>query len=376
MLLLIIPFHATEIYRLSGGWLISANEQDLGLTVLGSIIQLIRRPIFFFMSGFIAASVLLRKGRDVWMRGRLLQIGVPVVLSSLILVPVENAALAYDSHLSDAHFMATWKELTFQYSDAWIRHRWFLIALLNMIVTYYLLSLGASRLFAKGQVDSAVAWVTKAVRRMPTLLLFGLMLIWGPLGALLNNLLHTLLPLFNIVYFMNTTILYLPFFIVGLVLGNNRDAATAFMTLSRLDYILAAVVMVAYCSLWPWLRQSGTTEIERFLFLVVEMPASLIWLRLIASLCRRFLDYPSRFWRYLAAASYTVYLCHLAYLLFFAALFVRMGLNPWVAAATITFLSTGLCFLTYELVRRSRTLTFIFNGRFPVKANAQNIVRG
>ena len=91
LLLLGIPFHASEIYRLSGGWLIASPDASFAATALGCTIHVFRMPAFFVLAGLFAAMLLARRGDRAWLVERCRRLGVPLVFSTLAFGWLEQA---------------------------------------------------------------------------------------------------------------------------------------------------------------------------------------------------------------------------------------------------------------------------------------------
>ena len=128
MLLLGVPFHASEIYRVSGGWHVVSPDASWSATLLGALVHVFRMPAFFVLGGFFAAMLLERRGDLGWLIERFHRLGVPLACSLLGFGWLESAiALAHRDGIALAD--AIWQALRAGPAQ-WSHHRWFLAVLL------------------------------------------------------------------------------------------------------------------------------------------------------------------------------------------------------------------------------------------------------
>ncbi|HEY7950072.1 MAG TPA: acyltransferase family protein [Solirubrobacterales bacterium] len=79
-LVLILPAHAVAIAGLNGGW------SDAEASVFW-LIHVFRVPLFFLLAGFFAALLLNTRGSEGLLRNRLVRIGLPLVVTVVLVVP-------------------------------------------------------------------------------------------------------------------------------------------------------------------------------------------------------------------------------------------------------------------------------------------------
>lgn len=132
LMLLGIPFHASLIYS-ERNWSVSAGSSLELFSFIGGLINSFRMPAFFLIAGYLSLGAIQKRGGWPWLRRRTVRLGVPLFSSAIILNPIQMVAAA----VNDAGYTTSWAELSRRLVDDlstfgphWIRHLWFLPALL------------------------------------------------------------------------------------------------------------------------------------------------------------------------------------------------------------------------------------------------------
>jgi glucan biosynthesis protein C len=154
MMLLGVIYHAVELVYASGNHLSHNIFVDAFLWTAHSF----RMPVFFLVSGFLAASVLAQKGKDFFLANRIQRILLPLLLSLPLLLPLQMLMEYHEKQFflqdpSLAGFLGTWKTaLNFLYWRPKLHHLWFLsyLFLASLLLIFLRRYIRASYLSARG----------------------------------------------------------------------------------------------------------------------------------------------------------------------------------------------------------------------------------
>jgi peptidoglycan/LPS O-acetylase OafA/YrhL len=177
-MLLVVAGHAAVSFMTTPvGWAIQDRSQFVGMDLFAWIIRAFAMPTFFWLSGYAARSVLVRRGTGGYLRNRCTRIFVPL---AVVLVPCSFALGALWDWGREVGGRAAVADSIpkLQGSEVPIilGHLWYL---------YYLLFLSIAAL--------VVAWLLRGIQRPPVILAVPAAL---SIGALLHlGALHTNTPL-------------------------------------------------------------------------------------------------------------------------------------------------------------------------------------
>jgi len=363
MLLLGLPFHASEVYRVSGGFDIASPDTSFVASALTALVHIFRMPAFFMLAGFFSAMLLVRRPSGQWLRGRLIRLGVPLVATTLLLGPWE-VAVVISAH-SGGGIVDTLPFALEAPLLAWVSHRWFLIVLLLFSA---LVALVHPRL-----PDRAVARLGESGGRW-VWPVFLLVLAGASVGAVLaGKLLGDVVFHSGAVKSIASSFARdLPFFIVGYwafrsgrqelmsgpLRGWERAAAGLFI----------ALYLGSYFAFYPpdfADRHPAVTLGLRIVRHVSEGVAGYYASRLFFAGFARIFRRQHAVVGYFVDASLTIYLVHMIFLHLLAARMLQVGWPPLVEIVVSTSVALAGSIAVFECVRRSRWLSFLFSGAAP-----------
>lgn len=142
MILLVFTMHAADTYSPFGNWYFT-DRGPAGLAtkiVFGayqSFLQAFFMALLFFVSGYFAAPALDRKGAQIFVRDRLLRLGIPTLLYMFAIGPLTQYFLSHT--WGTGGFVHQW--LTHLYDGEWLSETgpmWFCAALLAFSIVYAL----------------------------------------------------------------------------------------------------------------------------------------------------------------------------------------------------------------------------------------------
>jgi glucan biosynthesis protein C len=324
-------------------------------------IHLFRMPAFFLLAGFFGARLWQRLGAAGFLRHRVQRVLWPLIVAWLVLCPLMAALAAGGAaarNQGGAGFgAAAWQHVI---SGAWLAranlmHLWFLWYLFLLFVGMWGLLLGARRLPAAWRQRVAAGAAELVVSRYHLIVFIALTaLTLRPMRTAAIATGTALWPRWSVL------LSYAVFFLVGW-LWQRRPGFLATLTRGAgwrlgLGGVLCLVSTIA---------NFGTmaTRARPSFALLVVTAAGCWWLLL--GLIGIFLRYFSRPWptgRYLADASYWVYLVHIPVLFVLAP-----GVRTWPAPAGLVYLvlvglTFALCLGTYHVFVRHTFVGTFLNG--------------
>ncbi|MDO6414675.1 acyltransferase family protein [Sphingomonas sp. BIUV-7] len=354
LMLLGLPYHVAMLYH-PGGWIVAVDRESPLLGAIAAFIHLFRMPAFFVVAGYFAALLLARREAGTWVRSRFFRLGVPLITSLIVLVPVLNMLGELSGRAPHAAF-AEWKYQTATSGGYWVRHLWFLIVLLYLSA----LSAGAVALF-----PSLAGWQLAdrrdgALARWLPLAMLGIAAVIGLVEAggielfyragLNTNLVQQILRLDDL-------IMAAPFFLFGAFLQRSPRLLDAFGKPS-LPMLAGAIVSVVAGILYA---EQAWPPLGRFIGGV----AAVAMTQVVVSGARALFDRPSRAVQRLVAGSFVIYLFHLPILIGLYDLAKRADLAPAIGFPVILLLTFGLSWAVWRVVERSPALNLLFNGIAP-----------
>jgi glucan biosynthesis protein C len=370
-LLLGIFFHAAfSFFPGDQFWLVVDSQRSEVVSGTAYVLHIFRMTIFFVLAGYFARMQTYRLGTGSFMRDRLKRIGIPLVffwpimMASFIALAIWGMIHANGGTMPENPPPPP-PPMTLQNFP--LTHLWFLYVLL----VFYAVSLTLRRLLsvirARGFVgnasDQMLHWVNAAgvlpiVLALPTAAAFILQPMWHPFFGIPT-------PEYGFVPNPIASVAYGTAFTIGWLLQRNPEHLRRAIRLWPV-YLGAAIALTAYCISQIGLNvtyMQAIPEGGKTLYSVAYSLAIWTWTFGLIGLCTKMWSRESAVRRYIADASYWLYLIHLP---------VVMGLQVWVSQwallaeikyVLILGLSIPFMLLTYELLVRYTFIGWILNGK-------------
>lgn len=359
-----VVFHAALAYSplLHPLWPTADAGNATVVDALAWFLHAFRMPLFFTVAGFFAALLLARRGMAGLFRNR----GARVLLPLLIFLPLLTFAMQWlTEHAIDtveqlSPLLRWLRDYRAQHGElpslpGWM-HLWFLFYLLLFTVLVWVIS--ALEFGAIG------AWLVK----LPVLILpLVLPLLQAPILAWVSvpwPAPEFLLPsLWALLYFGS-------YFALGFLLYRYPDWLERWRPFA--PWLLLAAVM-AYALLF-WLSNDllnfDTTPLQHFVHALLQACTGL-WLTLWCLLAaQRWLHSRSTGMRWLADASYWVYLVHLPVLFALQYPLLDWSLHWALKFVMATLATFALSLLSYQLLVRHSVIGRLLNGSTPAHRRA------
>lgn len=344
------------------GWLIYDVSRSATFYVLFGLIHNFRLDIYFLIAGFFAHAVWLKVGTRNFLRDRARRILQPLLLGMLTLLPLVFGAMSAASAKLGLPPLAG-RGLGINFA-----HMWFLWLLCWL---YPLTFLGRRLVLAisrdpdrlRARVDSVVRWTMVSYAGV-LLLALPRTLAMTPMNhhAIWSGIRNT-----DTVAFPHTAALlaYGCAFVFGWLVQRQHGL------LHRLAprwpaYLVAWVVLLVVCMRLSMLRlPPGTSQPLWLGFATAAAYSCAAWCGILGTLgaFTRLCTAPSAWRRYLADASYWVYLFHLPVVLWTEVAIMQAPFNCYLKFAVLMLVGLVVPLLTYHYWVRSTWIGRLLSGR-------------
>jgi peptidoglycan/LPS O-acetylase OafA/YrhL len=350
-MLLLIPYHGLVFLQVR-------DDQLPGLDFSVYWLHLWRMGLFFAVSGFLAAMTLMLWGPSKQAVRRLKRIGIPLLVAMLTVAPVMNLISFWFRSggraefglpgFGDALSSFSWEPL----------HLWFLsyLLVLNLIAALAWASLArisdlvtvAERWFRR-LLDSVFLIPVLAVASAVPLML-------GGFETSPSDVADSLVPLPSALAY------YGVFFAFGLMLWRCRDRLGAVEGRPWWRLALAVPTSVLAYLLWADRIPLPPEVPVRFTVLLVGALATWSTLFAVWGAFARLLSGARPWVRYLADASYWIYLIHLPVLMVVQRSLVQSDMPPGLRLVITVSATTGIALLSYALLVRHTRIGSLLHG--------------
>lgn len=367
-LLLGVVLHASLSFFPQQSWIVADDSRSIGAAWLFFGIHLFRMTAFFLIAGLFAHMMLARRGWLAFAKDRAVRITGPLLAFWFPVMAGIVTALVWNAHVQG--WVVPGAEPppppTYDWTNVPLTHLWFLYVLTLFCAAALILRAPFAALDRNGgwgrTVDritgALIGWWTPAVLAAPLALALWLDPKWiaffavpTPDAGLLPN--------------PGALVGFGSAFALGFLLDRRRDLLDRVAGWSPV-YLITAVVS----GVWAYILAGGPSltpmaEPTQAKAVAAVVMALAVWTAAFAALglCLRFLSGHSPVRRYLADASYWVYILHLP-LVMLAQVWVQDWAAPWWAKlAGVSLGVFAVCLVTYELLVRHGFLGRWLNGR-------------
>ncbi|MDE0028648.1 MAG: acyltransferase family protein [Deltaproteobacteria bacterium] len=330
-------------------------------------IRVFQLPVFFAISGFFAAYLLETRGIQAFLRQRWSRIGVPFLVAWPVLAVTMYFIVPFTAQFSSVPptHVYSLEELTSSGALRYLfMHLWFLYHLMILCVVAGAMSLLARRIPAAAR-ERVLDFLERVVHR-------------GGIGvlAVLAGVVLYRMESWAIDYYagplppLRMLGLFGLFFAFGWLLFRRREALEGFKRPAWISLAAGAICFVGYlaflelgCNPDPGKTCTGTSEVHH-LGAVVFLSLSMWFLAYgLFGLFLRYMNHPSPRWRYMADASYWIYIVHVPFVILLPLLLANMPAPGIVKVALVVAMATGLILVTYRYFVRSTFIGEQLNGR-------------
>lgn len=368
-LLLGILFHAAFSFMPGDQlWLVMDNQRSGVIAGLAYTLHIFRMPLFFLLAGYFARMQINRLGTGAFLRDRLKRIGVPLIVFWPIIIACFVALAIYAAGVAEGGSAADLPSPPPPTLETFpLTHLWFLYFLLFIyavtVVVRSLLSIGGLRARLASVSDSILDWkgspiLLPAFLAIPIALSFINQPEWHPFFGIPA-------PEEGFVPNRIAIVGYGSAFLIGWLL--QRDLRHIIQMTRLWPYYLATAAMLTlYCFMQVGaqvtLKQSIPQE-AHLLYPFAYAIAIWTWTLGLMGLSMKLWSKESIVRRYVADASYWIYLIHLPIVIAFQIWASQLDMNPETKFLVIIALAVPLMLLSYELLVRYTFVGWLLNNR-------------
>ncbi len=371
-LLLGIVFHASlSFFPVYIGWAV----MDISTSPIVGTFMLIshsfRMALFFLVAGFFSHMTFHSKGTVTFLKSRLVRIAMPFLVGWFMLrswlvsgwvmgvQSLRGDVNIWPALLEGAKSLRGFFEAPFTGTHLWFLYYLLLITASVLVVRTIVCSIAPTRAALQRFADVLMGWLASSplailILAIPTTSALWFMGQWGmdtPDKALTPHW-----PVYGI---------YGGFFVFGWLMHRQSNLIQAFSKLAWHKVLIAFVAIVAAVALSAYESQPGHPQALYLKWAFKFSYAVMMWslVSITIGLFRRFLDRPSKGVRYLADASYWLYLLHLPVVVWLQIAFAEVALHWSLKLLLISGITIGLSLLLYDLLVRSTFVGVVLNGR-------------
>ncbi|HEY4942204.1 MAG TPA: acyltransferase family protein [Rhizomicrobium sp.] len=372
-LLLGIVFHATVSFLPAPVplWIVMDNSRSLALAVAFYVLHMFRMTMFFVIAGFFAHMSFHKKGARAFIKDRLKRIGIPLVVGWPILFALILGATIYGAVVM-SHGGKLPPPPPYPGFPAFpLTHLWFLYVLLLLYAATLLLRGLIALVDRKGRLRVGVDGIVRRLVENPA----GLVVLAAPTAVTLFSLpwlqwFGIMTPDSSLVPNAGAAVGFFTAFGLGWLVHRQRGLLDVWRRRWLLNLALAlgfTAASLAIAGLAPLLAPAphdGKTA----LYAATYTMAIWTWTAAVIGMALRFLSGYSAVRRYIADASYWLYLIHVPLVMALQVAVSQLAWPWWVKFPVILGVAFPLMFASYHLFVRTSFIGAILNGRRESKA--------
>lgn len=365
MMLLVVVIHSSLTYTLTNFgslWPIKdpRNTNEL-FDFLVAFCHSSAMPVFFVVSGFLAATLFIEKGPEKMIVNRLKRIGLPFAAGLMILGPIVFTAVNYFNLTAAGKTNTFWALMEafkeFPWDSGNTMHLWFLYFLCLFCIGGWGIALLCRKISSRITSKTSAGFEVIFRLRLAPLLF-----------AVITYLLFCVqrkgfIASYIWFSFVSWTFLqFALFFAFGWLLYHQKKHLDRF---KKDDWLFAVIGTILFCVHYAIFRVQPVIEKTSGLYIFAAIKALSIWFSVfgIIGLFLRFFNTYSPVARYISDASYWVYLVHLPVVMFFQGLLINFDINPIFKFLVVLPCTLIVVLIMYNLMVRNTFIGKFLNGR-------------
>lgn len=346
----------------------SDDSTNAGLGILYFVIHLFRMSLFFLIAGFFARVLRQRLGTRGLIKNRLRRIGLPLIAFYFLTMPVTVIAFIWGARQLGIKGLGKTPLPPFIGPPVPWNHLWFLYLLLVICILVLAMRALVIRLDSGGTLRSTVSRLLDSafsLRIAPVLLgaPIAVSLFLSPWWVQWQGIPS---PIMGLVSNFPGLLAYGTAFLVGWFLHREQEN----LRILASDWLLYTVgsavgtaVALYVIGITPRFDIVELSGIERAVYAGAYMFAQWCGIFAFVGFATHHLRVPSGRWRYLADASYWMYLIHLPIIWLLQAWMLRWPLHWSIKLSLILVITSMLLFTSYHYLVRSTFMGVFLNGR-------------
>jgi glucans biosynthesis protein C len=350
LIMLVIAGHLAIVYGGAGSWVYQEPTKDLVAIIILSIFtatgQAFTMGLFFLIAGYLTPGSYDRKGAAAFEKGRLLRLGIPLLIYDLFI----NPFVGYVAHGLPRPYLESYSDYLLHFRGIGTGPLWFVEALLLFSSVYVIW-----RWLSRHRISNTVSVRTLPPHRAIILFIFALAVvtfvirIWLPVNWNFEPL-NFQLPFFA---------QYISFFVLGIIayhrnwlLGVPDSMGKVWLWTALGAILLLPIITMA----------GGVIEHPEFLLGGIRWQAFAyaLWESIVGvGMCigllvffRRHVNRQGKWGKFLAANTYTAYIIQAPVIVCLAYAAQDIHLYPLLKFALAVLVAVPLCFVLSHFIRK------------------------
>ncbi len=366
-LLLGVALHGTMSFIAPRIWIIDDNSHAAGFSLVFYVIHMFRMITFFLLAGFFARMLMEKRGLGGFITNRLTRIGVPlVVFWPLVFAAIVTMLIIANAPPPSQAAAPAAPPPALSVATFPLTHLWFLYALLLLYTGAVVVRVVTSVLHIRGLLgklsDTVMGGLVRsdllaAVLALPMIAAFWFNNSWMMWFGVMT-------PDTGLVPNTMAVATYVTAFAGGWALNRRADLLDHFAKQSWL-YVLSAIAGTWWC-----LAIAGATPQmvpvaghAHPIYAIVYPLTAWTWVFGLIGMARRYLHAENCAIRYMADASYWVYIVHLPILLVIQYAVKDLPIPAEAKFAPVLLGTLAIALLSYQVLVRYSFIGTILNGR-------------
>ncbi|GGY70266.1 hypothetical protein GCM10011613_13360 [Cellvibrio zantedeschiae] len=362
-----IVLHAIMGYM--PGWPFTYGSTSTGLGVLYFVIHIFRMALFFIIAGFFARLLHQRLGTKNFIKNRLKRIGLPFIAAFFFIMPLTIIPIIWSVRQlgiqSPPNMQPPFPIIG---PPVPMGHLWFLYVLLVI----YMLAMGLRTIVERFDPEQTLRNKMSGLVESLIKTRIAVFVLTAPLAISLFTSPWWIQwqgipsPIMGLVPNFPALLAYGSAFLMGWFIHRQQNCLRLFAADWFLYFafaLLATVVALYIGGITPKFVAIALSDRERAIFAIAYVVAQWCWAFAMIGLAVRYLSAPSARWRYLADASYWMYLIHLPIVWLLQAWMLRWPLHWSIKLSLILTITSLVLIASYHYLVRPTFLGKFLNGK-------------
>lgn len=370
-LILGIVFHASLSFMpIFIGWAVMDISTSKAISFFVLISHSFRMELFFVMAGIFSHMTLHLRGTQAFLSSRLIRIAVPFMLFWFLLRPllVSGWIMGAESMRGEVDILAGLKlgfaSLAEIPAGLFVgTHLWFLYYLLLITLSIMLVRgvIGLSPALYKSitdKSDGVIKWLCNGPMAIPFLVLPTALCLWFMKSWGLDTADKSLIPDIPV------SMIYGGGFLFGWMLHRQPLLIDKLVEISADKIITCVGAVIATSLLSSYEMQYSHSQYSLIKICYVVTYAMMMWSLILLTIgtCKKLVKGENKTIRYIADASYWLYLIHLPIVIFLQITFAELPLHWSLKLLSICGLTLAISLLLYDFAVRNTLLGKVLNG--------------
>jgi len=354
--LLLIPFHAGVIFCAGDSISYVKGEPSLAINLFVDFVHRWHMPLFFFVSGAATWFSLGSRNAATYVSERVKRLLVPLIFGTLAIIPVQVYWMRLSNHEFSGSYFSFYPQFfngiapvgNFEWGHLWFLAYLFVFSLLTLPLFLFLRGKSGGR-----HAGNLAAFCEKSG---------GILFLAVPL-ALIQAALRAKWPGFqNLINDWANFFFYLTFFVYGYLLCSHEGFSHAIEKHGNIA--LAMAVILQSVILFLGITDNNPARgysVAWMLFMVLHGFNSWMWILVILSFGRRYLNFTNRVLRYANEGALPFYMLHMAVVVSVGYFVLQWDAAPIMQYVGIFAASLPLTLVLYDvLAKRTRVTRALF----------------